>query len=224
MKNFKLSIMALLGVIALTACSDAGSSSSFQSCPVFGDVPGIYADYEAQRDKIEESAQNSEEAAKAASAKIDELKVQYRAKIEEAGKKLNGQPIEIAPSEDFKVAQPISLTFKEFANGLNSAYDVAGEVEAATDVALEVSESWLKSHDLEYLNLPLLLVGCDEQGAEVTSTRIGVYKGFKEADGKVILPAGTKAELQTTYYNNNDYENYLRVKSVKLLLDTKSLQ
>lgn len=46
-------MMALLGVLALTGCS--GGATSSENCMVFGEVPGIYADYEAQRDKIEES-------------------------------------------------------------------------------------------------------------------------------------------------------------------------
>lgn len=64
--------MALLGVVALTACSGGGSSS--ENCLVFGEVPAIYADYQAQRDKIEESAQKSEASYKKASSQIDELK------------------------------------------------------------------------------------------------------------------------------------------------------
>lgn len=222
MKTNKLTMMALSGVFALTACSGGGTTS--QTCMVFGEVPGIYADYEAQRDEIEESAQGTESAAQAALAKLEELEEQYRAKIEEAGMKLNGQPIEIVTTEDFIVAQPISLSFKEFANGLNSAYDVTGEIEVAKDITLDASESWLKSHDVTYISLPLLLVGCDEQGAEVTSARIGVFKGLKEVDGKLILPAGTKAILETTYYNKNEYDNYIQVKSVKLVLDTKQLR
>lgn len=222
MKKFKQTVLALLGVFAMTACSGGGSSS--ENCMVFGEVPAIYADYEAQRDKIEESAQNSEADYKKASSQIDELKEQYRAKIEEAGKKLDGQPIDITPDGDFKVVSPVSLSFKEFANSVNSMYNVNGEIEAAKDITLEVTESWLKSHDVQYLILPLMLIGCDEQGAEVISARIGSIKGFKVVDGKLLLPAGTKAELETVPYADNDYEDYVRVKTVKLALDTKSLK
>lgn len=222
MKRFKQTMMALLGVVAMTACS--GGSAPSENCLVFGEVPAIYADYEAQRDKIEESAQKNEADYKKASAQIDELTEQYRAKIEEAGKKLDGQPIEITPGEDFKVVSPVSLSFKEFANSVRSVYDVKGEIETAKDITFEVTESWLKSHDVQYLMLPLMLIGCDEQGAEVTSARIGVFKGFKVVDGKLVLPADTKAELATVPYNNNDYDNYIRVKSIKAALDTKQLQ
>ena len=190
---------------------------------MFGEVPAIYADYEAQRDKIEESAQKSEADYKKASAQIDELTEQYRAKIEEAGRKLDGQPIEITLGEDFKVVSPVSLSFKEFANSVRSMYDVKGEIETAKDITLEVTESWLKSHDVQYLMLPLMLIGCDEQGAEVTSARIGYLKGFNVADGKLVLPAGTKAELETVPYGDNDYDDYILVKSVRLALDTKKL-
>ena len=218
MKKISLSAIVLAGAMALTGCSGSGSASD--NCPVFGEVPALYADYDAQRDKIRESESDH----KVAQTKIDELKEQYRAKIEAAGKSLDGKPIEVASSDDFKVEQPLSLTFKEFANGLNSAYTVNGEVVAAKDVAFDVSESWLKSHDVDYLMLPLMLTGLDKQGAELTSVRIGSFKGFKVADGKVILPAGTKAELQDTYYNKNDYDNLSRVKSVALTVDTKPLR
>lgn len=214
-------MMALLGAVTLTACSGGGSSS--ENCLVFGEVPAIYADYQAQRDKIEESAQKSEASYKKASSQIDELKEQYRAKIEEAGKKLDGQPIEISTGEDFKVVSPVSLSFKEFANSVNSMYDVKGDIETAKDINLDVTESWLRSHDVQYLILPLMLIGCDEQGTEVTSARIGSFKGFKVVDGKLVLPTGTTAELQTVAYNSNDYENYIQVKSVKLAIDTSKL-
>lgn len=221
MKKIRQTMMALLGVVVMTACS--GGNAPSENCLVFGEVPAIYADYEAQRDKIEESAQKSEADYKKASAQIDELTEQYRAKIEEAGRKLDGQPIEITLGEDFKVVSPVSLSFKEFANSVRSMYDVKGEIETAKDITLEVTESWLKSHDVQYLMLPLMLIGCDEQGAEVTSARIGYLKGFNVADGKLVLPAGTKAELETVPYGDNDYDDYIRVKSVRLALDTTKL-
>lgn len=217
---------SLLAATVMTSCggsTGSSSGSSSENCLIFGEVPALYADYEAQRAKIEESAQKSEADYKKASAQIDELKAEYRTKIEEAGKKLAGQPIEITDGGDFKIVQPLSLSFKEFANNVRAVFNVAGEVEAARDLPVEVTESWLKSHDVNYTFIPLMLTGCDEQGAEVTSARIGSFKGFKVVDGKLILPAGTKAELQTVPYNKNDYDNYVKVKSVKLTLDTSKL-
>lgn len=219
--NYLIAGVSLLAAAILASCG--GSGSSTESCMIFGDVPCIYADYQTQRDKIEESAQKSESDYKKASAQIDELKEQYRAKIEEAGKKLDGQPIEIASGEDFKVVKPISLSFKEFANNLNAAFTVDGEIETAKNITIEVSESWLKSHDVQYLYVPLLLIGCDEQGTEVTSARIGSFKGLQVVDGKLVLPAGIKAELQTVAYNKNDYDDYIKVRSIKLALDTSKL-
>lgn len=219
--NYLIAGVSLLAAAILASCG--GSGSSTESCMIFGDVPGIYADYQTQRDKIEKSAQKSESDYKKASAQIDELKEQYRAKIEEAGKKLDGQPIEIASGEDFKVVKPISLSFKEFANNLNAAFTVDGEIETAKNITIEVSESWLKSHDVQYLYVPLLLIGCDEQGTEVTSARIGTFKGLQVVDGKLVLPTGIKAELQTVAYNKNDYDDYIKVRSVKLALDTSKL-
>lgn len=213
--------ISLFAIAALSSCGNSGSST--ENCLIFGDVPGIYAEYQTQRDKIEQSAQESETGYKKASNQIDELKEEYRIKIEEAGKKLAGQPIEIAPGEDFKIVKPISLSFKEFANNVNAMFTVDGEVEAARDIAVNVSESWLKSHDVQYLYLPLMLVGCNEQNAEVTRARIGSFKGFQVVDGKLVLPAKTKAELQPVPYSDNDYDNYIQVKSVKLTLDTSKL-
>lgn len=213
--------ISLFAIAALSSCGNSGSST--ENCLIFGGVPGIYAEYQTQRDKIEQSAQESETGYKKASNQIDELKEEYRIKIEEAGKKLAGQPIEIAPGEDFKIVKPISLSFKEFANNVNAMFTVDGEVEAARDIAVNVSESWLKSHDVQYLYLPLMLVGCNEQDAEVTRARIGSFKGFQVVDGKLVLPAKTKAELQPVPYSDNDYDNYIQVKSVKLTLDTSKL-
>lgn len=221
MKTIKMGIIALMGAFALSACSGGGSST--EECMIFGEVPGVYAEYQTQRDKLEEAAQQSEGDYKEASAKIEELKEQYRAKIEEAGKKLDGKPIEIAADEDFKVVKPVSLSFKEFANSVNAMFTVDGEVEVARDIMIDVSESWLASHDVNYLVMPLMLIGCDDQGAEVTSARIGSFKGFKVVDGKVVLPAGTKATLESVPYSDNDYDNYVKVKSVKLALDKSRL-
>lgn len=219
--NYFIAGVCLLAIGALSSCG--GSGSSTDSCLIFGEVPGLYADYQTQCDKIEQSAQNSEADYKKASARIDELTEEYRAKIEEAGKKLDGRPIEVAPGDDFRIVTPLSLTFKEFANNLNAVFTVNGEVEAARDITIEVSESWLKSHDVQYLWLPLMLVGCDGQGVEVTAARIGSFKGFQVVDDKLVLPAGTKAELQTVPYNHNDYDDYILVKSVKPALDTSKL-
>lgn len=214
--------VSLLATTVFVSCGGSNTSSN-GNCMIFGEVPGLYADYETQRDKIEQSAEKSESDYKKASTQIDELKDEYRAKIEEAGKKLDGQSIEITQGEDFKVVNPISLSFKEFANNVNAVFTVGGEVETAKDISVEVPESWLKSHDVQYLNVPLLLIGCDEQGTEVASTRIGTFKGFQVIDGKLVLPAGIKAELQIVAYNKNDYDNYVKVKSVKLALDTSKL-
>ncbi|MDE7181188.1 MAG: hypothetical protein K2N88_08345 [Muribaculaceae bacterium] len=213
--------VCLLTIATLVSCGRSGSST--EDCMIFGEVPGLYADYQAQRDKIEESADKSVTDFKKASAQIDELKAKYEAKIEEAAMSLNGKAVEVEPGDDFKVLQPINLTFKNIIN-LNSVFDVNGEIEAVRDVSIDVTEPWLKSHDVQYLFLPLLLIGCDENGAEVTKDRIGCFsKCFKVVDGKVVLPAGSKAELQTVSYNKNSYEDYVKVKTVKLSLDVSKM-
>ena len=213
--------LCLLAAGALTSCG--GSGSSAKNCLIFGEVPSIYADYQAQRDKIEESAQKSKADYQKASGQLDKLKEQYRAKIEEAAKNLDGRPIEIKSGEDFNVVNPVSLSFKEFGNSVNAVFIVNGEVEAAGNVAIDVTESWLKSHNVEYIFVPLVIIGCDEQGAEVTKDRIGCFKGFSVVDGKLVLPSGTKAELQTVAYNKNSFDNYKKVKTLKLSLDTSKL-
>lgn len=215
--------MALLSAITLTACGGSSSTSTSGNCLVFGEVPALYSGYQTERDKIEESATKSGGDYKKASADIDELKASYRAKIEAAGKQLDGKPIEIAPSEDFKVVSPVSISFKEIANNVNAVFSVAGDIETARDVTIDVTEAWLKSHDVTYLYLPLMLSGCDGEGLEVTSCRIGYFKGLTVVDGKVILPQGVKAVLQTVAYNRNQYEDWIKVKSVKLTLDTSRL-
>lgn len=219
--NHLIAGICLLATAVIASCGS--SSSSTENCLVFGEVPSIYADYQAQRDKIEAEIVDSKIEYKKGTAQIDELKEKYRAKIEEAGKKLDGQAIELTPVEDFKVVKPISISFKEFANNVNAVFTVSGEVEAARDITIDVTESWLRSHDVEYLYVPLLMIGCDEQREEITKDRIGYFKGFKVIEGKVVLPAGTKAELETVAYNKNDYENYTKVKSVKLALDTTKI-
>lgn len=220
--NHLIAGISLLAAATVASCG--GSGSSTKNCLVFGEVPSIYADYQAQRDKIEDKMAKGDLGWNEGSAEIDALKEQSRAKIEKAGKKLDGQPIEIAPGEDFKVVNPISISFKEFANNVNAVFAVDGEVEVAKNITIEVTEAWLKSHDVQYLYVPLLLIGCDEQGAEVTSVRIGCFqKCFQVVDGKLVLPAGIKAELQTVSYNKNGYDDYIKVKSVKLALDTSKL-
>lgn len=124
----------IAGIARLREAADSlHSIGRTDSAAVVGEVPAIYADYQAQRDKIEESAQKSEASYKKASSQIDELKEQYRARIEEAGKKLDGQPIEISTGADFKVVSPVSLSFKEFANSVNSMYDVKAIYDDAKD-------------------------------------------------------------------------------------------
>lgn len=221
--NHFIAGLGLLVAATLASCGGGSNGSSSENCLIFGEVPAVYADYEAQCAKIEETALNSEADYKKASSQIDELKDEYRIKIEEAGRKLADKPVEVTAGEDFRVVTPITLSFKEFANNVNAMFNVNGEVEAARDIPVEVTESWLKSHDVQYLMVPLMLIGLDEQGNETTSARIGSFKGFKVVDGKLLLPAGTKAELQPVPYSDNDYEKYVKVKSVKLGLDTSKL-
>lgn len=224
--NHLIAGLGLLATVTLASCgggSNGSGASSSENCLIFGEVPAVYADYEARCAKIEETALDSDADYKQASSQIDELKEEYRLKIEEAGKKLADKPVEVTAGEDFRVVTPITLSFKEFANSVNAMFNVNGEVEAARDIPVEVTESWLKSHDVQYLMVPLMLIGLDEQGNEATSARIGSFKGFKVVDGKLLLPAGTKAELQPVPYSDNDYEKYVKVKSVKLGLDTSKL-
>ncbi|MDE6651208.1 MAG: hypothetical protein K2K08_02255, partial [Paramuribaculum sp.] len=58
MKLYHLITAMGVAIATLTSCGSSGSSSD--NCWIFGEVPGIYADYQAQRDKIEDSAKKSE--------------------------------------------------------------------------------------------------------------------------------------------------------------------
>ncbi|MDE6560084.1 MAG: hypothetical protein K2K75_01740 [Muribaculaceae bacterium] len=122
--NHLIAGISLLATAVIASCGS--SSSSTENCLVFGEVPYLYANYQVQRDKIDAEIMDSKIDYKKGSAQIDELKEKYRSKIEEAGKKLDGQTIEMTPVEDFKVVEPISISFKEFANNVNAVFAVGG--------------------------------------------------------------------------------------------------
>lgn len=219
-KIIRGAIFALLGGLILSACSGSGAgtsnSGSSKECKIFGEVPAIYAEYESEKDKLQGEEGSNE--------KIEVLKEEYKAKIEEAGKKLDGQPIEISGSENFNVEKPLTLSFKEFANNLNAMFNVDGRIVTVKEIPFEVTESWLNSHDLEYVYLPVMLAGFDDQGVEVTTARIGTIKGLQVKEGKPVLPSGAAVELQPVSYSVNDYDKYAKVATVRIVIDESTLQ
>ncbi len=208
----KFMVLATITLPILASCSGGGSSSSSSSSstPLFGSLAGEYAKYAEKRAEIEAKAKNiTTEAEKAklvneAMEMQDELSV----KIEEAAKSLDGKTVEVEAG-DFKVTEPISLTFEKFyGSDLEAIFKVNGKAEAANEI---------DTGDYVLSGRVVNIVGYDADGNKLYSAEIGTV-AVTNRDGKGIIAAGTPVKLSSVRYSDKYVEEYQKASTLKLEL------
>lgn len=209
MKSIKTLALVVALMPMLLSCS-GGSGSSSES-PLFGSLPGVYAKFQTEKDKIKEEAKNIKSEAEKAELikKSEKMEEKWSAKIEESAKALDGKPIELAES-DIKVTQPLSLQFDGFSSGksdLLPKFRVNGSAETASDINTDgvyvgVSES-------------VYIVGYNSEGTEVYKIKVG-FVPSENVDGKAVVKAGTPISFDVVHFSSKYLEDYEAAKTLKL--------
>ena len=210
---------AALLVGALSACSGGGSKSD---CKLFGTIPGIYAEAIKDKDALKEELKNTDDWTKV-QEKADKLEAKYTKEIEDAANAWSGTALDIQSDENFKVVTPVVATFKDFSSksDITARFTLAGDVEAARDIPIEGSESLAEYYGKYTEKTPagnqVKLVCLDAEGNELFDTPFG-YAMPKVGDGVLVIPAGSKVQLESLTYSPKQTENYPKIATMKLEL------
>lgn len=207
----RIKTMAFVAAILPMLLSCSGGSGSSSESVMFGSLPGVYSQFQTEKDKLSEEAKNiSSEADKAKLIeKSEKMKEDWGTKIEESAKTLDGKPIEFAES-DIKVTAPISLQFDGFTSAksdLLPKFKVNGSAEATTDINTDaiyvgVSES-------------VYIVGYNEAGEQVYKIKVG-FVPSENVDGKAVIKAGTPISFDVVHFSPKYLNDYEAAKTLKL--------
>lgn len=219
MKTLSHIAVCLLLISFMTSCGDGQSSSSSK---LFGSIPGTLESYNSERESIESSA--GKDNYKEVSQKIDNLKEETTAKLEETAKSLNGKEFPVAVSKsELKVEEPLTLEFKNVFSNLKAVeFGLTGKIVAATDLALSIPASDLKDDDLLggskvviTAYLPVHLEFLDKEENVVDTRTIGRFTADNNGETAVIK-TGTPIELNGTIPVS---DKYVTVESARLVID-----
>lgn len=209
MKSIKT--MAFVAAIMPMLLSCSGSSGSSSESVLFGSLPGVYAQFQAEKDKLSEEAKNIKSEADKAKLieKSEKQQEEWSGKIEASAKALDGKPIEFAES-DIKVTEPISLQFDGFTSSksdLLPKFKVNGSAQAAKEINTDaiyvgVSES-------------VYIVGYNETGEQVYKIKMG-FVPSENVDGNAVIKAGTPISLDVVHFSPKYLNDYEAAKTLKL--------
>lgn len=205
----KFAALAAIALPLLASCSGGGSSST----PLFGSLAGEYAKYAGEKAEIKKKAESittEEEKAKLIK-ESNEMQEEWRVKIENAAKSLDGKPVEIEAG-DFTVVEPITLTFDDFFSkkDLTPTFKVNGKVVAAKEI------------DAGKYILPgriVYVAGYDAEGQKLYSTQIGTVDITKRDGNMGAVAVGTPIKLTSVRFSDSKVEEYLKAVTLKLELD-----
>lgn len=207
MKTIKL--MALVAILTpmLFSCSGGvGSSDTL----LFGSLPGVYGQFQTEKDQLQEEAKNiNSEADKAKLIeKSEKMKEEWSAKIEESAKSIDGKTIEFAES-DIKVINPISLQFDGFFSktDMTPKFKINGSAEAPAEI--NTGEMYVGTSENVYI------VGYNAEGQEVYQIK-GGFIPVENVDGKAVVKAGTAVNFDTFHFSGKKVEEYEAAKTLKL--------
>lgn len=203
----KLITATAIACASLTLASCGGGSSS--DSRFFGNVPGLCAEWEQTNNDLKEKFKTSE-SAEAAGKIMDEAnasKEEYKAKIEEAAKGLDGKTIEIQSTPRFTVNSPVTLTFDRMSS-MDPRFKLAGDIVAGenyqSENARSLSDGASDVSRYKGLGQHVYLIGLDNEGNKVLESKIGYFPMDLISDTELGVKAGTPLVLETfTIYDGN---------------------
>lgn len=210
---------ALSTIIAATMTSCGGGSA--QKAIIYGEIPGIFAEYNSECDAIEEKAKgidNAEEFAKLVT-KADKLKDELKENLQKAGESYSGSTIDAEGVDGLCIEQPLTLIYDGFFSSTSVRFKVEGKVVATKDIEIETSESEIRY----YTKYPERLIArnaqlefYDAEGNELMSCTIGSFK-TELSNGSVIIPSGSVMELnQSLTISEKGADDVLKTTSLKV--------
>lgn len=212
-----LSVACLLA-LALPSCG--GSIGSSSGC--FGKIPATITKYE--KESKEATAKLNENNYSKFNKKIEELKAETKATVEEEAKALNGKEIPVSVDEtQLKIEQPLTLAFESM-NHLTPMFKLDGNVVAATDLTLNADPSDLKSETLlgggkitVTVRMPVDIEFLDKDGNVVQNRKRSIGEIKAENLGtSAVVKAGTPVELKYNFPVDEEMEG---VESLRLVID-----
>ncbi len=207
MKSIRLMAFAAVLMPLLYSCSGGAGSSD---TPLFGPIPGLYEQFQAEKDKITKEAENIKtEAEKAALIeKSTKMTEQWGVKLEEGAKSLNGKPVEFEVS-NLMVNEPISLEFEGLKgkSDLLPTFKVNGR--AVADADIDTGFDYVLPSEMVYI------VGYDAEGQLVYKVKAGSIPA-QNVDKKSVVKAGTAVTLSKVQFSSKNVEEYKAAKTLKL--------
>lgn len=214
---FLLAAVAVLATM-IQSCSSGGSSTDTK---LFGPLPGVYQDYLTKMEALKnESVENRDDFEKV-HAEAEKIKEDYKVKIEDASKALDGRALDVANDSCFTVKTPLSLTFDGFFSRLDMLpkFKVSGEVVTAKDIFPPMSDNLTRAYinDPSMLKAPyhVNLVCYDAEGNELFTSKIGYIKAQVMGD-RVGIPASTPVDLESLQFSKKKCPDYERVATMKI--------
>lgn len=209
MKKMKQMALAVLLMPLLFACSGGSSTDT----NLYGSLPEKYEKFMQEKADLKKQAENikTEADKKELIEKSEKMQAEWKVKIEECAKTLNGKPIEVEKC-DFTITTPLSLEFTDFYSNSNltPSFKINGEATATSD--MKTGNDFILPSENVYL------VGYNAEGQEVYKTLVGNIAA-ENVDGKAFVKAGTPVEFKKLKFSKSDIENgYKDAKTYKLEL------
>lgn len=197
MKKMKQMALAVLLMPLLFACSGGSSTDT----NLYGSLPEKYEKFMQEKADLKKQAENikTEADKKELIEKSEKMQAEWKVKIEECAKTLNGKPIEVEKC-DFTITTPLSLEFTDFYSNSNltPSFKINGEATATSD--MKTGNDFILPSENVYL------VGYNAEGQEVYKTLVGNIAA-ENVDGKAFVKAGTPVEFKKLKFSKSDIEN-----------------
>lgn len=197
MKKMKQMALAVLLMPLLFACSGGSSTDT----NLYGSLPEKYEKFMQEKADLKKQAENikTEADKKELIEKSEKMQAEWKVKIEECAKTLNGKPIEVEKC-DFTITTPLSLEFTDFYSNSNltPSFKINGEATATSDMKT--------GNDFVLPSENVYLVGYNAEGQEVYKTLVGNIAA-ENVDGKAFVKAGTPVEFKKLKFSKSDIEN-----------------
>ena len=197
MKKMKQMALAVLLMPLLLACSGGSSTDT----NLYGSLPEKYEKFMQEKADLKKQAENikTEADKKELIEKSKKMQAEWKVKIEECAKTLNGKPIEVEKC-DFTITTPLSLEFTDFYSNSNltPSFKINGEATATSDMKT--------GNDFVLPSENVYLVGYNAEGQEVYKTLVGSIAA-ENVDGKTFVKAGTPVEFDNVKFSNSDLKN-----------------
>ena len=197
MKKMKQMALAVLLMPLLLACSGGSSTDT----NLYGSLPEKYEKFMQEKADLKKQAENikTEADKKKLIEKSEKMQAEWKVKIEECAKTLNGKPIEVEKC-DFTITTPLSLEFTDFYSNSNltPSFKINGEATATSDMKT--------GNDFVLPSEKVYLVGYNAEGQEVYKALVGSIAA-ENVDGKTFVKAGTPVEFKKLKFSKSDIEN-----------------